>query len=254
MSRSVFPGRPSRSRELPPVEGTIREGVLRVLVRRPRLDESVATGIVEACASSEEDACRVVLVAAERDTFWRGLPEADEGWAGPDFVSALARVTRPVVAVLRGRVEDEGLELALAADLRVASPTARFAFRAVSRGTLPRFGGTQRLPRVIGTERALRLLLLGEELNGQEAESIGLVSHCDSRPSGLAQRLAARLATRGPVALRFAKEAVRRARDLALDDGARFEHDLYSLLQTTEDRREGIRAFLEKRSPRFRGR
>ena len=110
-----------------PVDTELRNGVLRVAVRRPRLDGQAAAGIVEACAVSEDERCRVVVFEASGPRFWAGLPPGGEEWDGPDFVSALASVTRPVVALLRGRIEDEGLELALAADLRVAGPGARFA-------------------------------------------------------------------------------------------------------------------------------
>ena len=199
----------------------------------------------------------MVLLTAEGADFCRGIEGTFSRWPkvpGLDFVGALAAVTRPVVVSLQGWVEAEGLELALAADLRVAAPGATFFFPQVGHGTLPRFGGTQRLPRWVGAERALRMILLGEKISGREANRIGLVTAMAARPDVLAGRIAAELLERGPIALRFAKEALRRAGDLPLDDGARFEHDLYSLLESTADRREGIRAFLEKRKPKFQGR
>jgi enoyl-CoA hydratase/carnithine racemase len=232
----------------------LEDGVLAITIRRRRLDPEAAVALVEACSESENDECRVVLLEASSRDFWRGLADPFEEWSGPDFVAALSRVTRPVVVALRGSVEDEGLELALAADLRVASPRTRFRMGSVERERIPRFGGTQRLPRIVGVERALRVLLLGEVVGASEAKSIGLVSDVDAQPASAARRLARNLASRGPVALRFAKEAVRRSADFTLDDGASFEHYLYALLHTTEDRREGIRAFLGKRPPRFQGR
>jgi enoyl-CoA hydratase len=172
----------------------------------------------------------------------------------PDFAAALARVRAPVVAAIAGRCEAEGFELALAADLRIAAPGARFALTQTAENRIPSFGGTQRLPRIVGAEAALRLVLLGERIAAKRAREIGLVTRVAARPAVAALRLAESIARRGPIALRFAKEAVRRAFDLPLDDGARLEHDLYALLQTTADRAEGIRSFLEKRRPRFRGR
>ena len=123
----------------------------------------------------------------------------------------------------------------------------------VARGTLPTFGGTQRLPRLVGVERSLRTLLLGETISGRQAVEWGLAARVARSADPAARRLTGELLERGPIALRFAKEAVVRSLDLALDDGARFEHDLYVLLETTRDRAEGVRSFLEKRKPIFRG-
>lgn len=239
-----------------------REGHLALItLARPRNGNrfSPESAIVfsEACARCEEDDCWVVLLSAEGEDFCRGIEGTLARWPKAprlDFVGALAAVTRPVVVSLRGRVEAEGLELALAADLRVAAPGASFFLPQVGRGTLPRFGGTQRLPRWVGAERALRMILLGEKISGREATKIGLATAISARSDVLAGRIATELLERGPIALRFAKEALRRAGDLPLDDGARFEHDLYALLEATADRREGIRAFLEKRKPKFQGR
>ena len=239
-----------------------REGHLaRITLASPRrgnrFSPETAVAFAEACGRCEEDDCWAVLLAAEGADFCRGIEGTFSRWPkvpGVDFVSALAAVTRPVVAAIRGRVEAEGVELALAADLRVVAPGATFSLPQVSRGTLPGFGGTQRLPRWIGAERALRMILLGEKLSGRDAVEVGLATAVAARPEAAAERIASEILDRGPIALRFAKEAVRRAGDLPLDDGARCEHDLYSLLESTVDRDEGIRAFLEKRKPKFQGR
>jgi enoyl-CoA hydratase/carnithine racemase len=240
---------------------SLREGIARIVLSGTapgnRFTPEMAIAFSEACERCEDDDCRVVLLYARGPSFCRGLASPYEEWprvAGTDFVSALAKVTRPVVVVIRGRAEAEGFELALAADLRILSATARLALPQVERGTLPRFGATQRLPRIVGAERALRIILLGHEMRAREALATGLATSVVRDPEAAGEKLARTVARRAPVALRFAKEAVRRAHDLALDDGARFEHDLYALLQTTEDRAEGIRAFLEKRVPRFKGR
>jgi enoyl-CoA hydratase len=167
----------------------------------------------------------------------------------------VARLTRPVIAAIQGDAVAEGLELALACDLRVVSDRAHFAMPQMTAGRLPAHGGTQRLPRVIGRTRALDLLLTGRTLDAREAESFGLVSRVaphDDLQATLAATLAA-VKDKGPIALRYAKEAVLKGNDLTLDQGIRLEEDLYVLLQTTQDRAEGVRAFLQKRKPVFRG-
>jgi enoyl-CoA hydratase/carnithine racemase len=222
---------------------------------RRGITPDIAIAFSEVCDRCDDDSVWVVWLRGGRD-FCRGIDVRSGEWppAGSvDFVAALARVRQPVVASIRGAAEAEGVELALAADLRVVEPRTRFRMPQVERGSVPRFGGTARLTRVVGAEAALRMLLLGEAAGGRRAVEIGLAAEVAAGADRAGRRMARSLLERGPIALRFAKEAVRRARDLALDDGARFEHDLYSLLQTTRDRAEGVRAFLEKQRPRFRG-
>ncbi len=193
---------------------------------------------------SERDAVLGQLTALRRELAQR-LPFACLEQMGP-----------PVIAAIRGRCQSAGLELALACDVRLASEDARFAFPEVDRGTIPMAGGTQRLPRLVGRGRALELLLYGEERDAQWAREAGLVSAVVpvDRLEAEAEALASRMAERGPIALRYAKEAVHRGLDLPLDEALRYETDLTIILQTTEDRAEGVRAFLEKRRPEFRGR
>lgn len=221
-----------------------------------RITPDAAVEFCEACARCADDDVWVVLLRSAGADFCAGIEGTSDRWpraANADFVAALAGVRQPVVASLRGRVEAEGFELALAADVRVADLRARFRMPQVGDGRLPGFGCTQRLPRMIGVERALKVLLLGEWISAAKASEWGIVTEVRRGADRVARRIAADLLERGPIALRFAKEAVRRALDLTLDDGARFEHDLYVLLETTRDRAEGVSAFLEKRKPKFVG-
>lgn len=215
---------------------------------------------------------RVVVLTAEGADFslgWRAgegpggrnaafgeLTELRRALAQTPPFSCLERMGPPVIAAIQGRCDSAGLELALACDVRLASEDARFAFPEADHGTIPMAGGTQRLPRLIGRGRALELLLLGEERDARWALEAGLVSALvpAERLTAEAEALAARMAQRGPIALRYAKEAVHRGLDLPLDEALRYETDLTIILQTTEDRAEGVRAFLEKRPPEFRGR
>jgi enoyl-CoA hydratase/carnithine racemase len=247
----------------PAVEVAVRDGVARLTLARPRsanaLDAELMQGLVEACAAVEDDdAVRVVVLAADGDDFCTGLPRA-VAWPPaewPDGVAAVAALTRPVIGCLAGTVRGWGLGLALACDIRVASTTAVLVLDSVPRGRLPGGGVTQRLPRIVGAARALSMLLLAEPLPARAAADWGLVSRvvAPGRLRPVADELARMLATRAPLALRFAKEAVVRALDLPLDDGIRLEHDLYVLLQTTADRSEGVRSFLERRPPHYQGR
>jgi enoyl-CoA hydratase/carnithine racemase len=162
----------------------------------------------------------------------------------------------PVVAAVRGEAVGWGMALALACDLRIVGTGTRCSLPEVAAGRLPGGGATQRLARLVGPARAADLVLLGTVLSGRDAVAWGLATR--AVPAAAVERtamaMARALARRGPTALRYAKEAVVRALDLPLDDGIRLEHDLYVLLQTTTDRREGVRAFLQRRTPRFEAR
>ncbi len=241
-----------------PVRCALEDGVARVVFdcRAPdgRLNQRGAQELREAASALvlEPRAAIVVLESAGAD-FCMGF---DEGAVGADCVAAIAALPQPVIAVVQGRAWREGCELALAADLRVASADAEFALPQIQEGRLPRYGATQRLPRLVGPTRALELLWSGRPVGAVEAERIGIVSRV--APRGRLQRVVREvvgsLCRCAPLALRLAKEAVRAAGDLTLDQGIRLEQDLYVLLQTTADRAEGVRAFLTGRRPRFRGR
>ena len=144
----------------------------------------------------------------------------------------------------------------MAADIRVAISSAHFAITQVKRGTMPHFGATQRLPRLVGAANALRLMLTGTALDADDAMRTGLVTYLADSPSDLAAtsgRVAEAILSRAPLAARLVKDAVLKGYDMTLDQGIRLEEDLYALLQTTSDRAEGVRAFLEKRKPLFKG-
>jgi len=173
-----------------------------------------------------------------------------------DFRAAMDRCWQPIIAAIRGYAFGGGLELALACDIRIASADSRLGLTEVDLAIIPGGGGTQRLPRVVGRGKALELILTAARIDAAEALRIGLVERVVPAGEALkaAQELAATLAAKAPVALRYAKEAVTKGLELPLADGLRLENDLATLLRTTEDRVEGARAFLEKRTPRWQGR
>jgi enoyl-CoA hydratase len=169
---------------------------------------------------------------------------------------AIENLDRPVVAAINGHALGGGLELALACDLRVAVEEASFGFPEVGLGIMPGAGGTQRLPRLVGVGRAKEMILTGDLIDAAKALEIGLVNRVTSRAEfpAAVQALADRLLTRGPVALKLAKMALNMAGQAPLDAGFQFEILAQSVLFETADKDEGIRAFLEKRQPRFEGR
>ena len=161
-----------------------------------------------------------------------------------------------MLAAIGGHALGWGFALALACDVRIAATTAVFTLPDAAAGRLPGGGITQRLPRIVGPARALELLLLGTPLRARRAVAWGVVAAAvePARLAAVVAVAARALAARAPLALRLGKEAVVRALDLPLEEGIRLEQDLYVLLQTTADRREGIAAFRARRQPRFRGR
>jgi len=179
-----------------------------------------------------------------------GVPHLASG------IDAVAAIPQPVIAAVRGQAHSVALELALACDIRLADEGASFALADTASGSVPLGGGTQRLPRAVGRAQALRLILLGEVLDAAEALRIGLVSRVvpSDDLDAAAQAIASAVASRGPIATRLAKEAVHRGVEMPLDQALRYELDLTVILQSTADRAEGVRAFAEKRPPRFIGR
>jgi enoyl-CoA hydratase len=231
-------------------------GVAWITMRRPRIDQQTAQRLCDLAEEIElDDGVSVVVVQGSGRAFSVGVDGAGDWERAHDWVAAVGRLTRPVVAAVNGDAVAEGCELALACDLRIASAAARFSLPQVAEGRLPSHGATQLLPRLVGRTRALDLLLSGRRVAAREAEAMGLASRtvpARSFPAAVRREVAA-LSEKGPLALRMAKEAVTKALDLTFEQGVRLEQDLYVLLQTTADRAEGVRAFLEKRRPRFRG-
>jgi E-phenylitaconyl-CoA hydratase len=252
------------SRAVPHVTVSIERYVATLTVDAPgglatrAFTEDLAAAAADVAALTGE--VHAVVLAPAGDDFCGGwgadlLAPAAAASAGL-ACDAIAGLPQPVIAAVRGRAHSAGLELALAADIRVASDDATFALADVAAGRVPRGGGTQRLPRAVGRAHALRLLLLAETIDAAEARRIGLVSRVLSASELLpaARGIADAIAQRGPIATRFAKEAVQRGAEMPLQQALRYELDLTVLLQTTADRAEGVNAFAERRPPNFTGR
>ena len=179
-----------------------------------------------------------------------------ESMKGRRIFDAIEDFPKPVIAMINGFCLGGGMELALACDIRIASDTAKMGQPEINLGIIPGGGGTQRLTRLVGEGKAMELILTGDMIDAGQAKAIGLVNDvvpaAELRASVLA--LAARISEKSPIALRTAKEAVKAAARMNLHQGLDRETDLFSLTFSSEDKAEGVRAFLEKRKPDFKGR
>jgi enoyl-CoA hydratase/carnithine racemase len=161
----------------------------------------------------------------------------------------------PVIAAIDGEASGVGLELALACDIRLASLSSRFSLPYIGRGLVPSDGATQRLPRLVGRAKAMELILTGETITARVALETGLVNRVLPQKELLpyALEMGREMAGKASLTLKYCKETVLKGLDMTLEQGLNLEGDLYFLLHTTADRTEGIRAFKEKRRPRFKG-
>jgi enoyl-CoA hydratase/carnithine racemase len=208
---------------------------------------------------------RCVVIAGSDEVFAGGadikaLAERsfDEALYHPaaSFWRRVAAVKTPMIAAVSGWALGGGFELALACDLIVASETAEFGQPEITLGIIPGGGGTQRLARVLGKQRTMDLVLTGRRIDAVKAHEAGLVNIVTSKKKWLeeALELAQRVAKRPPIATRLAKQAIIAADETSLSAGLEMERRLYELAMATEDRVEGMRAFIEKRKPDFKGR
>ncbi len=244
-----------------------------VTVDRPKsrnaLDTRTLQELEKAVAelSRREQLRGVILTGAGEKAFVAGADiaemngmDADKarhfGALGQRVMDVIAALPVPVVAAVNGFALGGGCELALACDFIYASENAKFGLPEVSLGILPGFGGTQRLTRRVGRARAKELIFTGDIIDAAKAKEIGLVMDVVPLASLLGHARAAleRIAKKGPLAVRRAKEAIDRGADLELADGLTIERQVFSDLFDSADRREGMKAFLEKRPPVFTGR
>jgi enoyl-CoA hydratase/carnithine racemase len=204
----------------------------------------------------DEEIRVVALTGAGEKSFSIGIDLIGAAPRIQSLAEPVWKLDQPVIAAINGDATGQGLELALACDIRVATEASHFGLPHIKKGLIPWDGGTQRLSRLVGSGKTLEMILTGEMIDAQEALRIGLVNKVVPREelmkavTGLAQEMA----SKGPIALRYAKEAIHKGMDLTLEQGLRLEADLYLLLHTTKDRSEGIKAFREKKVPRFEGR
>jgi enoyl-CoA hydratase/carnithine racemase len=220
--------------------------------------------LIEICAEINwDEEVRVVVLTGSGDRSFSAETSLDKPVSGTgdeetkiaSISEPIARVDRPVIAAIQGDALGTGLELALACDLRIAVETSRFGLPQIKAGLIPWNGGTQRLARLVGRGKALEMILTGEMVDAREALRVGLVNQVvpPQELTSIVMRMAREMASKGSIALRYTKEAVYQGMDLTLEQGLRLEADLYLLIHTTKDRIEGIKAFREKRVPKFEG-
>ena len=232
------------------------------------LNPQVIREIREALLGLEDDQPRVTIVtgAGER-AFVAGADIAAMNEMSPleakrfaelghQATALLDRSYVPTIAAVNGFALGGGCELALACDIRIAAENALFGFPEVSLGILPGMGGTQRLPRLVGPGIAKEMIFSGRRIKAEEARMMNLVNRVVPEGEALnaARELAGEIAANGPIAVRHAKAAANKAQDLDLESGLDYEADQFALLFGTEDAREGMGAFVEKRDPEFKGR
>jgi enoyl-CoA hydratase len=200
---------------------------------------------------------KAFIAGADINEFAQRTPlEQRQAMSGRIVFEEVADLPKPTIAMINGFALGGGCELALACDIRIAATSARLGQPEVKLGIIPGGGGTQRLTRLVGSGQAYRLIYSGEPIGAEEALRIGLVDIVvdDAQLREHTMQLAKTIAAHSPIALHLAKNAVRAAQEALLSAGLRYERELFITAFSSEDKREGIAAFLEKRPPEFRGR
>ena len=251
---------------------TIENGIATIVINRPdkrnALNASVRREIIEALDAlrTQNEARVIVFTGAGEKAFIAGADIGEFAERTPVEQRAvmeerrvfdeIAAFPKPTIAMINGYAFGGGCELALACDIRIAARSAKLGQPEIKLGILPGGGGTQRLPRLVGNGRALRMILTGDAVTADEAARIGLVDEvvADAELQSTVTSLARQIAAHSPLTLRLAKDAVRAAFETPLSAGLALERELFITAFASEDREEGVRAFFEKRVAEFRGR
>ncbi|MDQ3069807.1 MAG: enoyl-CoA hydratase-related protein [Acidobacteriota bacterium] len=251
-----------------------REGAVAIVtINRPKVLNALNTPTMDELEAAmrelgaDETVRAIVLTGAGEKSFVAGadinelavqtpVGGRDHAQRGQRVLDTIEQLGKPVVAAINGFAFGGGCELAMACTLRVAADTAKLGQPEINLGLIPGYAGTQRLTRLVGRGVALEILLTGDAISATEAHRIGLVNRVVPAAELMAEarKLAQQLASKAPVAARFIMDAVARGADLPLAHAQVYETTLFGLVSTTDDMREGTRAFLEKRKPEFKGR
>jgi enoyl-CoA hydratase len=250
----------------------IKDTILTITIDRPKVRNALNAqtvheiGLAFEAARDDASVRCVILTGAGEKAFVAGAdinelaqltPITGKATSerGQRVFRAIERFPKPVIAAINGFALGGGCELALACHIRIASETAQMGLPEVTLGIIPGYGGTQRMARLLGKGKALELILSGERVGAAEAERIGLVNKVvpADQLMAAAEELGHQIASRGPLAVQAAIEAVMSGSEMPFDEGQFLEATLFGLLASTEDMKEGMAAFLEKRAANFRG-
>jgi len=212
----------------------------------------------------KDKAVRVIILTGSGRAFAAGADLAEMSQATPldlmldrrfELWDRIRKISKPIIAAVDGYCLGGGNELAMNCDIIIASETAKFGQPEINVGIIPGAGGTQRLPRAVGKYKAMEMILTGKSISAEEAYRVGLVNRVVPAESLMEEtkKLATEIASRPPISIRSAKEAILRAHDTRLEVGLEFERKAFYMLFATEDAKEGMNAFLEKRKPNFKG-
>lgn len=234
----------------PPVNVLDKEVIDQLEKAIHKVDESVNVVIITGGGS------RAFVAGADIKEFPQLTPETGKELVlrGQDVFNQLSQLKQPVIAAIDGFTLGGGLELALACDIRMATKKSTLGLPEVGLGIIPGYGGTQRLPRLVGLGKAMQILFSGEHIDANEAYRIGLIDEItDGDVVKLAKKWANIIASRGPVAVQKAKEVMHKGIEMDLVDALQLEAEGFAQICRTEDKVEGVQAFLQKRKPEFAG-
>ena len=255
------------------VKTDLRDGLLIVTIDRPKVLNALNAQTVEeihqafAAARNDENVKAVIVTGGGEKAFVAGadinelaqktpITGKETSERGQAVLSFIERFPKPVIAAINGFALGGGCELAMACTFRIASENAVFGQPEVKLGIIPGYGGTQRMARLLGKGKALELICTGDRIGAADAERIGLVNKVvpADQLMSVAEEMARKMMSRGPLAIRAAIEAVIRGGEMPFEEGQFLEATLFGLLCASDDTKEGMNAFLEKRPARFKGR
>ncbi|MGB0468587.1 MAG: 2,3-dehydroadipyl-CoA hydratase PaaF [Pontibacterium sp.] len=250
------------------VSGT-QKGVLTITLNRPEAFNALRTNLLKEMAevldaAALDDAIKAVLITGGEKVFAAGADIKEMASLDavgvmndprPTYWRRITQFSKPMIAAVNGFALGGGCELMMHCDIVIAGDNAQFGQPEINLGIIPGAGGTQRLVRTVGKSMAMQLVLSGEFISAAQARDFGLVSEVviPERTLERARQLAEKIATKPAIAVRLAKEAILKSYETTLDTGLNLERKAFTLLAATEDRNEGIAAFMEKRKPNFTG-
>ena len=240
-----------------------------VQLNRPNVLNALSFGLMSEIVGGLEEldrdeSVRVIILTGSGRAFAAGADLREMSQATPvdlmlgrrfELWDRIRKISKPMIAAVDGYCLGGGNELAMSCDIIIASETATFGQPEVNVGIIPGAGGTQRLTRAVGKYKAMEMILTGRSISAEEAYRVGLVNRVVPPESLMeeAKKLATEVASKPPISIRSAKEAILKAQDATLEVGLEFERKAFYMLFATEDGKEGMRAFLEKRKPSFKG-